>query len=82
MFEGERETQRGGRKVPFRMDDVDKWKNLDPDGKDVDLILDAMTETEKQLVLKAARAHVAQRQLTGLLCMLSSRGRLKRPRSF
>ncbi|KAM6101187.1 uncharacterized protein LJ206_009939 [Theristicus caerulescens] len=67
-------------RVPFQMDDVDKWKeavkgyredssgvakrfewiikNLDPDWKDVDLMLDAMTETEKQLVLKAARAHV------------------------
>ncbi|KFQ67218.1 hypothetical protein N335_04109, partial [Phaethon lepturus] len=33
-------------------------KNQDPDWKDIDLMLDAMTETEKQLVVKTARTHV------------------------
>ncbi|KGL86755.1 hypothetical protein N301_12236, partial [Charadrius vociferus] len=39
-------------------------KNQDPDWSDVDLIWGEMTETEKQLVLKTARAHV-QAKITG-----------------
>ncbi|KFW74802.1 hypothetical protein N336_05624, partial [Phalacrocorax carbo] len=39
-------------------------KTQDPDWTDVDLILGAMMETEKQLVLKTARTHV-QAQITG-----------------
>lgn len=38
-------------------------KKQDPDWKDTDLMLDAMTETEKQLVIKTARTHV-QAQIT------------------
>ncbi|KFQ67743.1 hypothetical protein N335_13703, partial [Phaethon lepturus] len=33
-------------------------KNQDPDWKDIDLVLDAMTETENQLVVKTAQTHV------------------------
>ncbi|KFQ67513.1 hypothetical protein N335_04650, partial [Phaethon lepturus] len=33
-------------------------KNQDPDWKDINLMLDAMTETEKQLVVKTARTYV------------------------
>ncbi|KFP47235.1 hypothetical protein N323_01226, partial [Cathartes aura] len=33
-------------------------KNLDPDWKDIQLMLEAMTETEKQMIIKAARIHV------------------------
>lgn len=38
-------------------------KNQDPDWKDIDLMLDAMTETEKQLVIETARTHM-QAQIT------------------
>ncbi|PKU31626.1 hypothetical protein llap_18069 [Limosa lapponica baueri] len=38
-------------------------KNQDPDWKDIDIMLDALTETEKQLVLKMAQTHV-QAQIT------------------
>ncbi|KAM6300465.1 uncharacterized protein AAHN32_006359 [Aegotheles albertisi] len=38
-------------------------KNQDPDWKDIDLMLDALTETEKQLVIKNARTQV-QIQIT------------------
>lgn len=38
-------------------------KNQDPDWKDIDLMLDALTETEKQLIIKSARTQV-QIQIT------------------
>lgn len=38
-------------------------KNQDPDCKDVDIMLDALTETEKQLIIKTARTQV-QIQIT------------------
>lgn len=34
-------------------------KSQDPDWGDTDMMLDALTETEKQLVLKTARTHVS-----------------------
>ncbi|KFO64160.1 hypothetical protein N302_13873, partial [Corvus brachyrhynchos] len=33
-------------------------KALDPDWENIDLMLDALTDTEKELVLKSARTHV------------------------
>ncbi|PKU34194.1 hypothetical protein llap_15495 [Limosa lapponica baueri] len=38
-------------------------KNQDPDWKDIDIMLDALTETEKQLILKMAQTYV-QAQIT------------------
>ncbi|PKU31809.1 hypothetical protein llap_17888 [Limosa lapponica baueri] len=38
-------------------------KNQDPDWIDIDIMLDALTETEKQLILKTARTYV-QAQIT------------------
>ncbi|KFZ52188.1 hypothetical protein N338_11960, partial [Podiceps cristatus] len=38
-------------------------RNQDPDWKDIDLMLDALTETEKQLIIKTARTQV-QIQIT------------------
>ncbi|KFQ19507.1 hypothetical protein N331_05008, partial [Merops nubicus] len=42
-------------------------KNQDPDWKDIDLMLDALTETEKQLIIKSARTQVQIQITTGTL---------------
>ena len=42
-------------------------KNLDPDWKDVDLMVEAMTETEKGIVLKTAGDHVRAQITAGTL---------------
>lgn len=42
-------------------------KNQDPDWKDIDLMLDALTETEKQLIVKQARTHVQVQITAGVL---------------
>lgn len=42
-------------------------KNQDPDWKDIDLMLDALTETEKQLIIKSARLHVQVQITAGTL---------------
>lgn len=42
-------------------------KNQDPDWKDIDLMLDALTETEKQLIIKRARTHVQVQITAGTL---------------
>ncbi|KAK4828284.1 hypothetical protein QYF61_024949 [Mycteria americana] len=61
-----REVARGYRDDPSRVAKRFELiiKNQDPDWTDVDLILEELTETEKQLVLKTARTHV-QAQITG-----------------
>uniref|UniRef100_A0A8C9L8D5 Core shell protein Gag P30 domain-containing protein n=1 Tax=Pavo cristatus TaxID=9049 RepID=A0A8C9L8D5_PAVCR len=43
-------------------------KNQDPDWRDVDLMLDVMSESEKQMVLRSARAQVQARITAGTLC--------------
>ncbi|KFP93481.1 hypothetical protein N329_07294, partial [Haliaeetus albicilla] len=42
-------------------------KNQDPDWKDIDLMLDAFTETEKQLIIKTARTQVQIQITAGVL---------------
>ncbi|KFZ60867.1 hypothetical protein N338_11766, partial [Podiceps cristatus] len=42
-------------------------RNQDPDWKDIDLMLDALTETEKQLVIKTARTQVQIQITAGVL---------------
>ena len=42
-------------------------KNQDPDWKDIDLMLDALTETEKQLIIKKARTQVQIQITAGVL---------------
>ncbi|XP_009981526.1 PREDICTED: uncharacterized protein LOC104376617 [Tauraco erythrolophus] len=42
-------------------------KNQDPDWKDIDIMLDAMTETEKELIVRTARTHVQAQIIAGTL---------------
>lgn len=42
-------------------------KNQDPDWKDIDLMLDALTETEKQLIIRNARTQVQIQITAGVL---------------
>ncbi|KFR15991.1 hypothetical protein N306_11366, partial [Opisthocomus hoazin] len=64
-----RETVKEYREEPIGVARKFEWivKNLDPDWKDVDLMLEAMTETEKGMVLKTARDHVRAQISAGAL---------------
>jgi len=64
-----RETVKEYREYPSWVAKKFEWivKNLGPDWKDVDLMLEAMTETEKGMVLKTARDHVRAQITTGTL---------------
>ncbi|KFP94784.1 hypothetical protein N329_00824, partial [Haliaeetus albicilla] len=42
-------------------------KNQDPDWKDINLVLDALTETEKQLIIKTVRTQVQIQITAGVL---------------
>lgn len=44
-------------------------KSQDPDWRDIDVMLDALTETEKQLVLKTARTDVNAQTTAGALAV-------------
>ncbi|KFR11595.1 hypothetical protein N306_03216, partial [Opisthocomus hoazin] len=64
-----KETVKGYREDPSGVARKFEWivKNLDPDWRDVDLMLEAMTETEKGIVLKTARDHVRAQINAGTL---------------
>jgi len=64
-----RETVREYREDPSGVARKFEWivKNLDPDWKDVDVILEAMTETEKGIVLKIVLDHMRSQISAGTL---------------